>query len=194
MAIRVFLFEVDSELMCANYDSDEEAQRLMDSGLTYRELTFNEVQTAFGDDAIYAGDEFTVITGTDITTATVVRDMSTKTLDQYKDDLEFIYAEKKIENLTIDTREMRNSDHVYTQMTAYALGGMSSINWALLDGSYHTYTDTEFTATWQKVTQYRQSCDTNRMDKIAELEAATTLSDVDLTMGWPSTTLTTEAP
>ena len=114
-----------------------------------------------------------------------------KGLTQYKEDLDAVYAEKLVLTLTIDTRQITNTSSEYMEITAAAMSAAANIMWQLADGTFHTYTNAEFTALWEKINEYRQSLISNKDALVTALDAAPDPSTIDLDTGWPTTTYTT---
>ncbi len=186
--MRVFLYEKSDSILCKNFDNDTDAEKFVSSSTT-RELTESEITAAFGTKWMHAGDAHTVVTGTDITTATVTR--NTPSIETFKGDVDAIYDEKVDADLTIDSREILISPLHYNIMTGFASSNMANVEIMLADGTHHIYTEAEFTAMWNKVNDHKHACGVRRRALYAELEAAEDMSAVDLTTGWPTTTYTT---
>ena len=117
--------------------------------------------------------------------------VTTKNLAAYKLDLDATYAEKAALNVTVDTRGIKNSASDYSDMTAHSMSNAANVMLQLTDGTFHTYTNADFTAMWNKVNEYRQLCVSNKSTLTTSLNDAADPSTIDLTAGWPATTMTT---
>ncbi len=114
-----------------------------------------------------------------------------KTLSDYKVELHDIYLENIDANLIIDSLELENTNEYVSMITAQTATQLTSVTMHLADGSLHTYLIAELMDVSNHMHEYRDAVVVNKSSLSDDLDTAGDPSTVDLTVGWPSTTIST---
>jgi len=118
-----------------------------------------------------------------------------KPLEAFKDDLKGIRLEKEYLLVTIDGVPFDIDDKSRSMMAYYVVesitNGLIGVNWKCGDNIFRYYTVQDFKPIQRAVATYVEACYSRESALVDDLEAAQDPSTVDLTVGWPSTVLTT---
>ena len=121
--------------------------------------------------------------------------LSADVLDGYKFDLTSqrfsIENEGVVINGTINFQSDSSSRMLMSSLSsANAMSPMTSIYWTEPDGNVATYSAANFNAIFGAIGNFANDCMLREQQLIADLDAASDPSNVDLTVGWPSNQLT----
>lgn len=121
--------------------------------------------------------------------------LSCNAISKCKLDLSTIRKKKQAGGVTVDGIELQTDEKSRFEMAQYVLesvtNGLIDVDWKKADGTSHVYLVQEFKPVYNVIVKYVGDCFKRESYLRGELEIAQDPSTVDLTAGWPSTTLTT---
>ena len=114
----------------------------------------------------------------------------THSLQEYKDAVTENCGYQKAIGVTINTEPFYTSPAAVSEIAMLLQSAMTSYSYQLANGTVVTYTQAQLTDRYNAILTYHNACMANVATLHTALDAASDPADVDLDVGWPSTTLT----
>lgn len=86
-----------------------------------------------------------------------------------------------------DSKSIAKMDQYATESM---MNGLTVVHWQKADGEFHDWPIADFKKMFSEITKYENACFGRQKELLAEINAAEDPTTVDISIGWPSKTIT----